>query len=87
VRTEGNEAEDLIPFRRGDLGGMTGGDPVRIPGGKGMLFFGIVSRRYWCDRHCRLVNRKAGSYLKRSAMHSIRLLGTLGSKSEKMSFG
>jgi hypothetical protein len=46
-----------------------------------------ASSRYGCSRHCRLVKRSEGSYLIKSAMHSINRGGTLRSKSWSMSFG
>lgn len=47
VDTVGNDAEACNPFRAGDLAVVAGaGGEVWTPGGKGILFFGIVSRRY-----------------------------------------
>lgn len=41
---------------------------TRRPDGTGMLFRGVVSRRYGCCKHWRLVKRASGSYLRRSRM-------------------
>ena len=62
-----------------DCGGWVGG-----PGG---LFSGVVSSKYGCSTHCRLVSRLSGSYLSRSAMQSINFTGTLRSNIAQMFWG
>ena len=73
--TERGETVDnaICPFGR--LEGVGGEVEICKPVGIGMLFRGIVSSRYGCSRHCLLVRRASGSYLSRSAMQSISLVG------------
>lgn len=71
-----------MPLRCCGLPGMLREvDICRAPG-IGILLRGIVSKRYGCSRHCRLVSRASGSYLRRSLMQSMSLGGTVRSKSE-----
>lgn len=80
--TEDIEIAGEPPFRWGDLAGKGREVDICKAAGMGILFRGIVSRRYGCSRHCRLVSRDSGSYLRRSAMHSISLMGTERSNNE-----
>lgn len=59
----------------GRLEGVGGEVEICKAAGIGMLFRGIVSSRYGCSRHCLLVRRASGSYLSRSAIQSISLVG------------
>lgn len=78
------EAEGVIkgaPFVYG-FGGMADEVCTYKAGGIGGTFCGNASMRYGCSKHCRLVRRRSGSYLRRSDMQSISLRGTVRSKNE-----